>query len=214
MTILSNMAKKDDTRVKLIESALDLIYQRSYVDVGIQSLCERAGVKKGNFYYYFHSKQDLLVQALDCRAQELKTILTPVFDKSVPPSKRIERLFEELYQEQKAYQDKSGRVRGCFFGNLALELSTQDERIRRRVDNLLKVLVKLVEETLNELVDTGELAEIDAASSAQAIVAFLEGVILFAKLRNDPELILSLAKTAKSIVVPRGEQLEDIEGVT
>ncbi|MGH8557149.1 MAG: TetR family transcriptional regulator C-terminal domain-containing protein, partial [Methylococcales bacterium] len=93
-------------------------------------------------------------------------------------------------------------------------LSTQDERIRTRVDNLLKVLVKLVEETLNELVDAGELAEIDTASSAQAIVAFLEGVILFAKLRNDPELILSLAKTAKSIAVPLDEQPENFDGMT
>ncbi|MGH8556338.1 MAG: TetR/AcrR family transcriptional regulator [Methylococcales bacterium] len=207
------MLKKSDTRVKLIESALDLIYQRSYVDVGIQSLCERAGVRKGNFYYYFDSKQDLLVQALDCRAQALKTMLAPVFDKNAPASKRIERLFEKIYLDQKTYQDKTGRVRGCFFGNLALELSTQDERIRRRVDNILKDLVKLVEETLRELVDTGELPEIDTASSAQAIVAFLEGVILFAKLRNDPGLILSLAKTATSIIVPQDAQLENLVGV-
>ncbi|MCI0654786.1 MAG: TetR/AcrR family transcriptional regulator, partial [Methylococcaceae bacterium] len=190
------MPQKNDTRVKLIESALDLIYERSYVDVGIQSLCERAGVKKGNFYYYFDSKQDLLVQALDFRAQALKTILAPVFDKNVPASKRIEALFEKIYLDQKAYQEETGHVRGCFFGNLALELSTQDERIRQRVENILKGLVKLVEETLQELVDTGELEEIDTASSAQAVVAFLEGVILFAKLRNDPGLILSLAKTA------------------
>ncbi len=207
------MPKKNDTQAKLIESALDLIYQRSYVDVGVQSLCEHAGVKKGNFYYYFASKQDLLVQALDCRAQALKTMLAPVFDKSVPASKRIEHLFEKIYLDQKAYYDKTGFVRGCFFGNLALELSTQDELIRRRVDNILKGLVKLVAETLQELVDAGELAGIDTAWSAQAIVAFLEGVILFAKLRNDPGLILSMANTAKSIVAPQNEPLQNRVGL-
>jgi TetR/AcrR family transcriptional regulator, transcriptional repressor for nem operon len=214
LTIIQYMARINDTREKLIESALELIYQRSYVDVGIQSLCERAGVKKGNFYYYFDSKQDLLVQALDCRAQKLQQLLGPVFDPNVPASNRIERLFEQIYLDQKAYYDRTGKVRGCFFGNLALELSTVDERVRKRVDGILRNLVHLVEETLEEIMDTGKSAKIDAASAAQAIVAFLEGVILFAKLRNDPELILSMAKTASSMALSSAKARENPEPVS
>ncbi|MGH8550022.1 MAG: TetR/AcrR family transcriptional regulator [Methylococcales bacterium] len=108
----------------MVASALELIYQRSYADVGVQSLCERAWVKKGNFYYYFDSKQDILVQALERRADDLKKMLAPVFDKNVPASNRIERLFEQTYRDQKSSQNETGRVRGCFFGNMALELST------------------------------------------------------------------------------------------
>ncbi|MGH8547441.1 MAG: TetR/AcrR family transcriptional regulator [Methylococcales bacterium] len=207
------MPKTSDARNRLIASALELIYQRSYADVGVQSLCKHAGIKKGNFYYYFASKQDLLVQALEGRAEELKRMLAPVFDKNVPASNRIESLFEQIYLDQKSYQNKTGRVRGCFFGNMALELSTQDERVRKRVDAILQALVTLVEETLQELVENGELPEIDTASSAQAVVAFLEGVILFAKLRNDPELILSLAKVAKSIAILHDEQCQSFEAL-
>lgn len=192
---------------------MELIYQRSYADVGVQALCERAGVKKGNFYYYFDSKQDLLVQALEMRAQELKMMLAPVFDKNVPASHRIERLFTQIYVDQKTYQNKTGLVRGCFFGNLALELSTQDERIRKRVEAIMQSLVTLVEETLKELISARELPEIDTAASAQAVVAFLEGVILFAKLRNDPEVILSLAKVAKSIAIRRDEPSRSFEEI-
>ena len=195
------MPRVNDTRLKVIESALELIYDRSYADVGIQSLCERAGIRKGNFYYYFDSKQDLLVQALEYRTQELNDLLAPVFNKSVPASGRIERLFERIYEDQKSYKNRTGKVRGCFFGNLALELSTQDELIRKRVDNIMKALTQKVEDTLKEQVTSGELPQIDTASSAQAVIAFLEGVILFAKLRNDPELILSMAKNARSLAI-------------
>ncbi|MCI0732400.1 MAG: TetR/AcrR family transcriptional regulator [Methylococcaceae bacterium] len=207
------MPRTSDARERLIASALELIYQRSYAEVGVQSLCERAGVKKGNFYYYFDSKQDLLVQALEMRSQELRRMLAPVFDKDVPASSRIETMFKQIYFDQKSYKNKTGQVRGCLFGNLALELSTRDERIRKRVDAIMQALMELVEETLKELIRTGELPEIDTTASAQAVVAFLEGVILFAKLRNDPELILTLAKVAKSITLAHHEQSQSFEDI-
>ncbi|MGH8550023.1 MAG: hypothetical protein ACRERU_15755 [Methylococcales bacterium] len=62
-----------------------------------------------------------------------------------------------------------------------------------------------------ELVENGELPEIDTASSAQAVVALLEGGILFAKLRNDPELILTLAKVAKSIAIRHDDESQNFK---
>ena len=35
-----------DTRQRLIDSARQLIYSRSYADVGVQAICEHAEVKK------------------------------------------------------------------------------------------------------------------------------------------------------------------------
>ena len=59
------MPQVSHAKEKLLDSALDLMYARSYRDVGVQEICEHAGVKKGSFYHFFPSKRDLTLAALD-----------------------------------------------------------------------------------------------------------------------------------------------------
>ena len=59
------MGRKSDAKERLIQAAMDLFYTRSYADVGVQELCKAAGVKKGSFYHFFETKQDLVLAALD-----------------------------------------------------------------------------------------------------------------------------------------------------
>ena len=205
------MARISDAKERLLASALDLIYERSYAEVGVQALCDRAGVKKGNFYHFFQSKQDLLLQALERHAQDLGAVLATAFDQSVPPLQRIDRLFERIYLLQKSCYEQRGRVCGCFFGNVALELSTQDDLIRRRVDKIFQGLVCLVENSLREAIASGQLEAVDVAASAQAILAYLEGIVLFAKLRNDPTVMLTLAKDVKTLTIPSSKSSQQIK---
>ena len=97
--------------------------------------------------------------------------------------------------------EQTGRVRGCFFGNLALELSTQNEPIRHCLDRIFRTAVASIRKTVQEAISAGELPEVDAQSTAEAILAYWEGVILLAKVRNEPELLKKLAKGAKEIAI-------------
>lgn len=49
-----------DNRNKILECALDLFYQKGYDAVGIQEICQMAGVTKPTLYHYFGSKYGLL----------------------------------------------------------------------------------------------------------------------------------------------------------
>ena len=40
------MGRVSDAQEKLVQSALDLMYARSYASVGVQELCEHAGVDR------------------------------------------------------------------------------------------------------------------------------------------------------------------------
>ena len=64
------MGRTSDAKQKLIDSAIELIHSRSFADVGVNELCQHAGVKKGSFYHFFPSKQDLTLTALDVLADE------------------------------------------------------------------------------------------------------------------------------------------------
>ena len=81
------MPQVSHAKEKLLDSVLDLMYARSYRDVGVQEICEHAGVKKGSFYHFFPSKRDLTLAALD-RQWEIarQELLERAFTQRLPPS--------------------------------------------------------------------------------------------------------------------------------
>ena len=80
------MGRTSDARERLIHSAIELVHARSYADVGVNELCEHAGVKKGSFYHFFPSKRDLIVAALDDVAGWYdRDIFGPAFAPYLPP---------------------------------------------------------------------------------------------------------------------------------
>lgn len=191
------MGRTSDARERLIHSAIELIHARSYASVGVNELCQHAGVKKGSFYHFFPSKTDLVAAALDEVASWYeRDIYKPAFAKDLPPLERIQRLFQLVYEYHASLTEAAGHMGGCHFGNLAVELSTQDEVIREKLKGMFENGVALFEQALREAVATGELPAIDISLAAHALQAYLEGVVLMAKTWNDPEMVRRLAHAA------------------
>jgi TetR/AcrR family transcriptional repressor of nem operon len=195
-----------DTKQRLLDTAQKLFYARSYEDVGVQEICREADVKKGSFYHFFPSKRDLTLAMLDESWTEFReTVLPVVFVRDIPPLQRIERLLDMQYRHHKAVKDQTGRVLGCPYGNLAGEMSTQDEAIRERVARIFRDLEAPIEEALAEAVAAGDLAQLDTRATATAMVAYLEGLTLLAKTQNDPEVVRTLGPAMLNLVVPVSE---------
>ena len=187
------MIRTHETRQRLLDTAQALFYARSYEGVGVQEICRQAGVKKGSFYHFFPSKRDLTLAVLDESWNHFRdTILHKAFARDVPPLQRIKRLMELQYRHHVEVRDKTGHVYGCPFGNLAGELSTRDESIRKRLKAILSDFRQPVQEALDEAVAAGDLAQLDTQATASAMVAYIEGLTLVAKANNDPEVVRKL----------------------
>lgn len=50
-----------ETKARIKEKAIELINEIGYENTTISKICQAAGVSNGNFYHYFHSKEDLLL---------------------------------------------------------------------------------------------------------------------------------------------------------
>ena len=194
-----------NTRQRILESARDLIYSRSYSDVGVAAICQRAGVKKGSFYHFFPSKQELTLAVIDVYFVEYKEqIFAQAFAPDLPPLERLGRFVELAYRFQKEIANTLGHTLGCPFGNLAAEMSTRDESIRRKVEQVFAQLESRFAATLYEAAGRGDLgAEVDIEATAKAMFAYIEGIMLMAKTRNDPEVARQLGPAMAEIRIPK-----------
>lgn len=194
------MTASPDTYDRIIESAKELIYAKSYADVGVAAICQKAEVQKGSFYHFFSSKQDLTLAVIDRYFADFKDqIFDQAFTPSLPPLARFKKAFELLIDMQIHIYDQTGQVYGCPFGNLALEVATQDETIRQKLEQQFIRFQKLIRSTLEEAVELGEIKGINIEKTAAAILAYIEGTLLLAKTHNDPNLLRQLLPAALSI---------------
>lgn len=200
--IIRPMNPGTDTRTRILATARGLFHGRSYADVGIKEICTIAKVQKGSFYHFFPSKQDLAMAVIDDMAHDwAHGFVAEAFDRDLPPLERLDYMIDGAYFWQKAAKDIEGRMPGCLFGNLALEVSTRDEVLRAKLNAVFDKASGRFQETLDEAIELGLIPPLDAAATAQAMLAFLEGVILLAKTRNDPEVVRILGPAIKTLRV-------------
>ena len=85
----TKIRKSDQTRARILETALTLFRDRGYDATTMRAIAEEAGVAVGNAYYYFRSKEHL-VQAFYARTHEEHVT------QSVPVLERETKLIERL----------------------------------------------------------------------------------------------------------------------
>ena len=199
------MGRTSDAKERLIDTAVGLIRARGYASVSVDDLCRDADVRKGSFYHFFPSKRDLALAALESWWEATRTeLLEPAFQPDVPPLQRIERAFQRAVTQQHRTQECTGRFLGCPFGNLAVEMSAQDEVMREKLGATFKRFAGFFEQALTEAVSRGDVpASLKPGETAQALVAYLYGIILASKTANDVRLMDRLADHALSLVTSR-----------
>ena len=116
---------------------------------------------------------------------------------------RLDYLGHPAYFWQKPVKQGHGRILGCIFGNLALEVRTQDDILRAKLLAIFSRAKSRFKETLEEAFAAGTIAPLDADLTAEAMLAYLEGVILLAKSQNDPEVIYRLGPAIKTLRVEK-----------
>jgi len=187
-TISSGVGRKSDAKQRLLDAALDLIWENSYGVVTIDAICEKAGVKKGSFYYFFESKADLAVAALDHEWQtEIKPKFDTMFSAANPPLERIRLMFQSCVDCQAEIQQEYGQILGCPCFSLGSEICTQNEPIRAKVQETLGRLVRYLESAIRDAQSEGLIAAGDPLVKAKSVYALYEGSLAQARIANDLE---------------------------
>ena len=179
------MGRTSDAREKILSTAQSLVELHGYSALGVAEICKAAGVPKGSFYYFFESKEALALAVIDEQWAGQKRAWTGILNSEAEPLRRLHRLFEETEAAQHAGQQSCGTVSGCLFGNLTLEMSNRTEAIRTRLQEIFDAQVEMVGSVITEALERDEVTVTDTREAARAVVAQLEGQVLFAKLYNN-----------------------------
>jgi TetR/AcrR family transcriptional repressor of nem operon len=180
---------------------LSLMWEESYGSVTIDGICQRAGVKKGSFYYFFDSKADLAVAALERLWNESwKPHLDTVFSSSIEPLDRITRYLESVYERQIEFKQKFGKVLGCPVCSVGSEISTQDEKVGAKVREICTQKRRYFETAVRDAVSRGAIEPCDPAEKTTSLVALIEGIISHSRITNDPEVIRHLPAMALDLL--------------
>lgn len=190
------MGRTSDANERLMDAALDLIWEESYGAVTIDDICKRADVKKGSFYYFFHSKSDLAVAALERMwTESWKPRMDQGFSPSLDPLARLAAYLESIYQKQKETKEQHGKVLGCPIVSMGSETSTGEAEVNAKIRELLSRKRRYYESAIRDALAEGLIEPCDPAEKAMSLAGYIEGVVCQCRIMNDPEVAHGLAET-------------------
>src|ERR1051326_6091978 len=100
---------KTETRDRLVEAARRLFWEQGYTSTGIAQILEAADAGSGSLYYFFPTKEDLLLAVLEWYKQNLwAEVVQPVFDRVQDPIERIFGILDGYRAGLEAAQYKYG----------------------------------------------------------------------------------------------------------
>ena len=194
------MPRGSDMKERLTEAAMELIWQNSYGTTSVDAICERAGAKKGSFYYFFKSKSELAAAALEADWTKKKAEMDSMFSPTVPPLERLDRYFDFVHDRLAELQKKCGSILGCPFVSVGSEVSTQDTIVRETIDRIMDCKMNYFISAVRDAAAQGLIDAPDAVAKAKALFSCYQGTMAQARIQNDIELIREFKQVARDVL--------------
>ncbi len=200
------MGRVSDAKERLMEAVGELIWTGSYGSTTIDQICEKAGVKKGSFYYFFDSKADLAATAIDVEWQRRRVELDSIFSPTVPPLERLRKYCDYGYKLQAEIRKECGCVLGCPLFSLGCEVSTQEAQLQKRVQAILDYKRKYLETAIRDASAAGLVDAPDAAAKARTLFVYYQGLLTQARIENNLDILRDAIRGTYDILGVREPQ--------
>lgn len=183
------MADTLSARDRLIRAADELFYNEGIHASGIDRLVEVADVAKMTLYNNYSSKDELVAAWLAWRHEDWERRLAQRLERADSATERILAVFD-------AYLDTATEPghRGCVFLNAAAEIPAAEHPARPVVSSHKDSVRDFLVEQADEMgVD-------DPAGVGEQLFVLLEGGVVTAGVRRDPEPIRAARSVAETLL--------------
>jgi AcrR family transcriptional regulator len=187
--------KSERTRQRVVEAANRLFYHKGYNQTSFSDVVEAAGVPRGNIYYYFKTKDEILEAAIDYRFRRIGHMLEGWTGSYRTPIERLHRFIDILSNSEDAIMRF-----GCPMGTLNTELGKNQPELQAQAENLFKIFESWLSDQFAELGYAGRAHEL-----ALRLMAHGQGINVMAHVHNDPGFL----RREKAHLVRWVDQLAD-----
>lgn len=153
---------------EVMEAAVRIFYEKGFAGASLQDVANEVGVLKGSLYYYFDSKEDLLLRIMKESHIQSEAIFERVSAKGLDPIEELDELLRELMQW---YLDNVERV-AIYFNEgrrLTGERLDEVEAAGRRFEQHLYTLLARAKKS-------GAIGDVDLRLSIRFILGALNSV--------------------------------------
>ncbi len=175
---------KKPTRQCIVESADQLFYEQGFEHTSFSQIAVAVGISRGNFYYHFKTKDEILNAVIEQRLASTSMMLDDWEARSNTPADRI-RSFINILVVNRA------RIKryGCPVGTLCGELVKLNHAARGEANKLFTLFRTWLRQQFEQLGRTE-----DADELAMHLLAQSQGIATLASAFHDEKFLRQEAK--------------------
>lgn len=164
---------------QIVEAADQLFYRQGFEHTSFADIAEAVKISRGNFYYHFKSKDEILDAVIDLRLANTRKILEHWETAGKTPEDRIRSFIGILIVNRSKI-----KLYGCPVGTLCSELAKLNHGSQAQANKLFTLFRNWLRRQFSEL---GRKADADAL--AMHLLARSQGVATLASAFRDEKFI-------------------------
>lgn len=173
-----------DTRTRLLQTALDLIWNSNYNSVGVNEICSQAGVTKGSFYHHFESKAALFCEATDYHWEKIRQQMDYILSPMNTPLEQLENWLQFIFID-KLGSDKDN-IPGCAFFSAGMQTGCCEPRITETLQLMAERGAKYHQALVRSLLGGNYLnGANDVVQTARLMQQYVQGAITHARVTQN-----------------------------
>ncbi|MEJ2309724.1 MAG: TetR/AcrR family transcriptional regulator [Gammaproteobacteria bacterium] len=181
-------SKSDKTRLKIVQTANRLFYRQGYNRTSFTDIVSASGVPRGNIYYYFKTKDEILLATLDYRLDIISGMLEEWDRELRTPVERLKRFVDMLVNSRQSTAEY-----GCPMGSLNTELGKNQRQLQEAAFALFDRFLEYLSMQFLQIGYGPELCR----NYAIELLARGQGLNLMTHVMHDPEILRRSADSMK-----------------
>jgi len=168
--------KGEEKRQRIVDAANTLFYHKGFTATSFADIADICDVPKGNFYFYFRTKEELLDAVVRARMERMAKHLDTLHQDFPDPRKRLHRIADVPFNDRHEVAQY-----GCPMGTLSAELGKLTPLGQNALTSMYSLMIMSIQHCL---VGIG-LDQDDAERQARHMLTRLQGAANLAQTFKD-----------------------------
>ncbi len=192
------MAEKSDVKERILEASTRLFLAKGYRGTSVKEITESAGIGRGTLYWYFKSKDDILITIF-------RKFDTELLEKLAETVRSVRGDFTAKYRIFHKYSTEFARDHrdlSLAFNTLLNEIVGTNSEAEKIAKNVYEKFSRIIEEMLNEGKKDGSVKKkVDSALYAHAIIACHTGMLVQWLVHGDSMDMPAFVRTVRTFIL-------------